>query len=85
MIESAEKVSKSRAVPPLSKSVHLEEISYCPDSCDLFERIRDLPRAVLLDSSHPYATGARYEMSQSFGILSRTHHSQLGEVVRKFL
>jgi len=46
----------------VSKSVHLEELPYCPDSCELFERIRDLPRAALLDSSHPYATAGRYDI-----------------------
>jgi len=46
----------------VSKSVHLEEIPYCPDSCELFERIRDLPRAALLDSSFPHATSARYDI-----------------------
>jgi para-aminobenzoate synthetase component 1 len=46
----------------VSKSVHLEEIPYCPDSCVLFERIRDLPRAALLDSSYPHATSARYDI-----------------------
>jgi len=44
------------------KSVHLEEITYCPDSCELFTRIRDLPRAAFLDSSFPYATGGRYDI-----------------------
>jgi para-aminobenzoate synthetase component 1 len=47
---------------PVSQSVHLEEIPYCPDSCELFERIRDLPRAVLLDSSFPHATSARFDI-----------------------
>lgn len=46
----------------MSKSVHLEEIPYCPDSCELFERIRDLPRAAFLDSSFPYATSGRYDI-----------------------
>jgi len=46
----------------VSKSVHLEEIPYCPDGAELFERIRDLPRAALLDSSHPHATRGRYDI-----------------------
>jgi para-aminobenzoate synthetase component 1 len=46
----------------VSKSVHLEEIPYCPDSCELFERIRDLPQAAFLDSSFPYATSGRYDI-----------------------
>jgi para-aminobenzoate synthetase component I len=46
----------------LSKSVHLEEIAYCPDSCELFERIRDLPQAAFLDSSFPHATSGRFDI-----------------------
>jgi para-aminobenzoate synthetase component 1 len=46
----------------VSKSVHLEEISYRQDSCELFECIRDLPRAALLDSSFPHATSGRYDI-----------------------
>jgi para-aminobenzoate synthetase component 1 len=46
----------------MSKSVHLQEIPYCIDSCELFERIRDLPRAALLDSSFPYASTGRYDI-----------------------
>ena len=46
----------------MTKTVHLDEIPYCPDSCQLFERIRDLPQAVLLDSSYPHATTGRYDI-----------------------
>lgn len=46
----------------VSKSVKLEEIPYCPDSCELFDRIRELPRAALLDSSFPHATAGRYDI-----------------------
>jgi para-aminobenzoate synthetase component 1 len=46
----------------VSKAVHLEEIPYCPDSCELFERIRDLPSAAFLDSSFPHATSGRYDI-----------------------
>jgi para-aminobenzoate synthetase component 1 len=46
----------------MSKAVHLDEIPYCPDSGELFERIRDLPRAALLDSSYPHASGGRYDI-----------------------
>ena len=46
----------------MSKTVHLDEIPYSPDSCELFERIRDLPRAALLDSSYPHATTGRYDI-----------------------
>lgn len=43
-------------------AVHLEEIPYHPDSGALFERIRDLPAAALLDSNFPRATGGRYDI-----------------------
>jgi para-aminobenzoate synthetase component 1 len=46
----------------MSKTVHLDEIPYSPDSCELFERIRDLPRAAMLDSSHPHASTGRYDI-----------------------
>ena len=46
----------------MSKSVHLEEIPYFADSCELFERIRDLPRAALLDSSFPFSNSGRYDI-----------------------
>lgn len=46
----------------MSKSVHLQGIPYCPDSCELFERIRDLPQAALLDSSFPYAQTGRFDI-----------------------
>ncbi len=45
-----------------SHSCQLDEITYCPDGCELFERIRDLPHAALLDSSRPYATTGRYDI-----------------------
>ena len=46
----------------MSKTVHLDEIPYCPDSCDLFERIRDLPGAAMLDSSYPHTRRGRYDI-----------------------
>jgi para-aminobenzoate synthetase component 1 len=46
----------------VSKSVHLEEIRYFPDSSTLFERIVDLPHAAFLDSSFPLSTTARYDI-----------------------
>ncbi|MDG2412249.1 MAG: chorismate-binding protein, partial [Halioglobus sp.] len=46
----------------MSQSAHLEEIPYYADSCELFERIRDLPRAVFLDSSFPHAASGRYDL-----------------------
>lgn len=46
----------------LNKSVHLEEIPYCPDSCQLFEHIRDLPYAAMLDSAYPHTRSGRYDI-----------------------
>ena len=53
---------EDRRSAAVSKSVHLEEIPYTPDSCELFERLRDLPHAALLDSSHPHASAARFDI-----------------------
>ena len=46
----------------MKKSLHLEDIPYCPDSCELFERLRDLPFPVFLDSAHPHATSGRFDI-----------------------
>lgn len=46
----------------MSKSVHLEDIPYSADASDLFERIRDLPGAALLDSSFPHSTRGRFDI-----------------------
>jgi len=46
----------------MSKAVHLVELPYQRDSCELFERIRDLPGAALLDSSFPHSTAGRYDI-----------------------
>lgn len=46
----------------MSKTVHLDEIPYLADCCDLFERIRPLPGAVLLDSCYPHASTGRYDI-----------------------
>jgi para-aminobenzoate synthetase component 1 len=46
----------------MKQSVALDEITYSHDSCELFERLRELPDAVLLDSSHPHAEGGRYDI-----------------------
>jgi len=46
----------------VSRTVRLDELAYSPDSCDLFERILDLPDAALLDSGHPYSTRGRYDI-----------------------
>jgi para-aminobenzoate synthetase component 1 len=46
----------------MSKTVHLDEIPYKTDCCELFERIRSLPGAVLLDSCYPHAKTGRYDI-----------------------
>ena len=46
----------------MSKSVHLEEIPYCPDGSELFERLRELPGAAFLDSSFPHSTRGRFDI-----------------------
>jgi para-aminobenzoate synthetase component 1 len=46
----------------MNKTLHLEDIPYCLDSCELFERIRDLPGAVFLDSAHPHADSGRHDI-----------------------
>jgi para-aminobenzoate synthetase component I len=46
----------------MKKTLYLEELPYCPDSCELFERIRDLPDAAILDSSFPHAISGRYDI-----------------------
>ena len=60
---SAPQPAQQNIEPPgLTKSVHLEELPYCPDSAVLFERIRELPRAALLDSSYPHSSSGRYDI-----------------------
>jgi para-aminobenzoate synthetase component 1 len=46
----------------MSKTVHLEEVPYSPDSCALFERLADLPGAAFLDSGFPHAPSGRYDI-----------------------
>ncbi len=46
----------------MSKAVHLDELPYRRDSCEMFERMRDLPGAALLDSSFPHSTAGRYDI-----------------------
>jgi len=48
--------------PSPNKTLYLEELAYQRDSCALFERIRDLPFAALLDSSHPLSGTGRYDI-----------------------
>jgi para-aminobenzoate synthetase component 1 len=46
----------------MSNTVSLEEIPYSPDSCEVFERLRDLPGAAMLDSSFPHASSGRFDI-----------------------
>lgn len=46
----------------MTKTLYLEDIPYSHDSCELFERIADLPGAALLDSSYPHARSGRYDI-----------------------
>jgi len=46
----------------MSKTLHLEDIPYCLDSCELFERVRDLPDAAMLDSAYPHSVSGRYDI-----------------------
>ncbi len=46
----------------MTKAVHLDDLPYQRDSCELFERIRDLPGAALLDSSFPHSSAGRYDI-----------------------
>lgn len=43
-------------------TVYLEELPYSPDCTVLFERIRGLPFALLLDSSHPHSLAGRFDI-----------------------
>ena len=46
----------------MTQAVQLDDLPYQRDSCELFERIRDLPGAALLDSSFPHSTAGRYDI-----------------------
>ncbi|MEH6590252.1 MAG: aminodeoxychorismate synthase component I [Halioglobus sp.] len=46
----------------MKKTLHLEELPYSLDSCELFERLRDMPGAALLDSSYPHAHSGRFDI-----------------------
>ncbi len=46
----------------MKQTVALDEIPYSHDSCELFERLEELPDRVLLDSSHPHTLGGRYDI-----------------------
>lgn len=46
----------------MNKTVSLEELSYCPDSCALFDRLQGLPGRAFLDSSFPHSRAGRYDI-----------------------
>jgi para-aminobenzoate synthetase component 1 len=46
----------------MNRAVHLDEIPYRPDSCELFEPLRELPGAAFLDSSYPHASSGRFDI-----------------------
>ena len=46
----------------MTQAVQLDDLPYQRDSCELFERIRDMPGAALLDSSFPHSTAGRYDI-----------------------
>ena len=46
----------------MHKSLHLEDIPYCPDVGQLFAPLRELPGAALLDSAFPFASSGRYDI-----------------------
>ncbi|MEP6391135.1 MAG: aminodeoxychorismate synthase component I [Halioglobus sp.] len=46
----------------MRKSLHLEDIPYCPDVGQLFAPLRDLPGAALLDSAFPFSSSGRYDI-----------------------
>ena len=46
----------------MTQAVQLDDLPYQRDCCVLFERIRDLPGAALLDSSFPHSTAGRYDI-----------------------
>jgi para-aminobenzoate synthetase component 1 len=46
----------------MRKTLHLEEIPYYPDSCVLFDRIRDLPGAAFFDSAYPHSYAGRFDI-----------------------
>ncbi|MEM1113569.1 MAG: aminodeoxychorismate synthase component I [Pseudomonadota bacterium] len=46
----------------MNTTPRLHEVPYTPDSCELFELIRELPGAVLLDSAFPHSVAGRYDI-----------------------
>ena len=45
-----------------SNTLFLEELPYRSDSCGWFERLRDLPRPLLLDSCYPHSRQGRFDI-----------------------
>jgi para-aminobenzoate synthetase component I len=45
-----------------NSTVYLQELPYSPDSSQLFERIRHLPGALLLDSCYPHSNLGRFDI-----------------------
>ena len=43
-------------------TVHLEELAYRPDSDGYFERLREMPEALWLDSCHPHSSRGRFDI-----------------------
>jgi len=46
----------------MTKTLTLEEIPYRVDSCELFDRIKDLPGAAFFDSVAPHSLRGRYDI-----------------------
>ncbi|MFT6051757.1 MAG: para-aminobenzoate synthetase component 1 [Halioglobus sp.] len=46
----------------MTSAVYLEELRYAPDSCELFDRLRNLPGSVFFDSAYPHSNGGRYDI-----------------------
>lgn len=46
----------------MQHSVHIDDVPYLPDSCELFARIRELGDPVFLDSSYPHTRAGRYDI-----------------------
>ena len=82
----------------MTKTVSLDEIPYSPDGCELFERVRELPGAVYLDSSHPHSSTGRYDIITADPVMgalpvldaqagedaTRTYFSELGRFHRDY-
>ena len=71
-----------------SDTVHLEELPYHADSCGLFERIRELPGAMLLDSGYPHTHAGRFDILTAEPpeelIFSCTSTSTYGDIEKYF-